>query len=109
MIILRIILAIIAIPAMLFFYILKGLFYLLTMLGAKIVMFIGGLMVLGGVVIIVVELLGAAAMGSNGMVGSSIGLIAGGVGVIAIPYASAFLSELFGAIADWIRDTAFHR
>ena len=106
MFILRIILSILAIPVLLVLYILKGFFYLFTMIGAKILQAVGSLMLLAGIVFFAI---GSGDSGSSsGSMSNYIGMIAGGIGVIFLPYISAFLSGLFGSFADGIREQIFH-
>ena len=105
MIILRIILGIVAIPVMLLLYILKGIFYLFTMISAKILQVVGAFMLLGGIIFLSI----GSGVGSNADSNATyISMIAGGVGIIFLPYIAAFLSGLFGALAEGIKDRVFH-
>lgn len=105
MFILRIILSIVAIPIMLVSYLLREIFRIFTLISAKILQVVGSLMLLAGIVFFAI---GSGDSGSSsGSMSNYIGMIAGGVGIIFLPYIAAFLSGLFGAMADGIRVRLF--
>lgn len=105
MIILRIILGIVAIPVMLLLYILKGIFYLFTLVSAKILQVVGALVLIAGVIFLAI---GSGVDSPSDSKATYIGMIAGGIGIIWLPYIAAFLSGLFGALAEGIKDRIFH-
>lgn len=105
MFILRIILSIVAIPIMLVSYLLREIFRIFTLISAKILQMVGALMLLGGIIFLSI----GSGVGSNADSNATyIGMIAGGVGIIFLPYIAAFLSGLFGTLAEGIKDRVFH-
>lgn len=109
MIFVRIILGIIAFPFMVLAYLLHYFFRLVVILGAKIVLFISTLVILGGIILMLFESCSEPAFpGDKGDLKTGIlALVIGIVGCF-LPYIGAFISEFFRYIAEWIKYKAYH-
>ena len=110
MIILRILWGIIAIPLIIIAYVLKFFFYLLTLIGGKIITIIAGLAACAGIIIIAVQLFACGAYDVDwSLIWTAIGLIVGGGIIYFIPYIGVFIVDLIDAFIDWVKYTAFGR
>lgn len=107
MIIVRILVAIIAIPFWLIAKALQGFFYIATCISAKIFQFLGGAAFLLGLIFLSIRLFGDT--GASDGLGAYLALVGGGLAVYCIPYIGAFLSGLFDGIATFIAELAFSR
>ena len=107
MVLIRILLAIIAIPFWLIAKALQGFFYIATCISAKIFQFLGGAAFLLGLIFLCIALFGDT--GSTEGIGSYLALVGGGLAVYCIPYLGAFLSGLFDGVATFIEELAFRR
>ena len=102
MFILRILVAIVAIPFIILAFILRLFFRAFVFIGGKIIWVISGLALLGGIFVIVVEL-----FGTKENIWSGVWMIVGSIGGFALPYLAAILSELCGGAIEWLKNVAF--
>lgn len=103
MIIFRIIFSILLLPLLLLAYVLKLFFSLVVLIGAKIIMIIGCLALLGGIFVIYVE----EGYGSGENTVAGIGMIIGGIITAISPYIVTFIIAALNAFIEFVKGFLF--